>query len=76
MIHVNKDACIACGLCFGTHPEYFAFGSDGKAEAIKQPTTDEERTIVEEAIDNCPVGAVSDEKIIEMKPQAEMPMAA
>jgi len=77
MIQVNKEACIACGLCFGTHPEYFAFGADGKAEAIKQPTTDEEMATVQEAIDNCPVWAISDEKVVEMiPPQEEMPVAA
>jgi ferredoxin len=77
MIQVNQDACIACGLCFGTHPEFFAFAANGKAEAIKQPTTDEEKATVQEAIDNCPVGAISDEKVVEMHaPQEDMPMAA
>ena len=76
MVQVNKEACIACGLCFGTHPEYFAFGADGKAEVIKQPETNEEIASVHEAIANCPVWAISDEKVIEMKPQADMPMAA
>ncbi|MEI7563724.1 MAG: ferredoxin, partial [bacterium] len=55
MVQVDKDLCIACGLCFSTHPDFFALGADGKAEAIKQTTTDEEMASVQEAIDNCPV---------------------
>jgi hypothetical protein len=44
-------------------------GADGKAEAIKQPVTDEEVVLVQEAIDNCPVTAISHTKVIEMNPQ-------
>jgi ferredoxin len=76
MVLVDKDACIACGLCFGTHSEFFTFGPDGKAEAIKQPTTDEEIATIQEAIDNCPVGAISDTKVVEMTPPQDIPMAA
>lgn len=62
MVQVNKEWCIACGLCFTSHADFFAFGADGKAEAIKQPVTDEEIASVQEAIDNCPVGAITDTK--------------
>ena len=68
MVQVDKDLCIACGLCFSTHPDFFALGADGKAEAIKQTTTDEEMASVQEAIDNCPVGAISTITVEEVTP--------
>ena len=49
-VSVDKDLCIACGLCVGTAPSIFSFGDDGKAEAG-----------AEEAINNCPVGAIKGE---------------
>lgn len=60
MVQVDKDACIACGLCFGTYQNLFHFGDDGKASVVKQPETDEEEKMVQDAIDACPVGAISD----------------
>lgn len=59
MVQVDKDLCISCGLCVHTHSDFFAFGTDNKAEAIKQPTTDEEMAMVQEAINDCPVTAIS-----------------
>lgn len=76
MVQVDKNLCIACGLCFSSHPDFFALGADGKAEAIKQPTTDEEIASVQEAIAGCPVTAISNAKVIDMPQQDEMKMAA
>lgn len=60
MSKVDKNLCIACGICFGTHPDLFALGADGKAEAIKQPETPEEKANSEDAKNSCPVGAISE----------------
>ena len=57
---VNQDTCIGCGLCISTVPEVFEVNADGKAEACG-PTTDENRAAVQEAIDACPVQAISAE---------------
>lgn len=57
---VNKDTCIGCGLCISTVPEVFEVNADGKAEACGH-TTDENRAAVQEAIDACPVQAISAE---------------
>ena len=58
--HVNEDVCIGCGLCISTVPEVFEVNADGKAEACGH-TTDENRAAVQEAIDACPVQAISAE---------------
>ena len=57
---VNQDTCIGCGLCISTMPEVFEVNADGKAEACGH-TTDENRAAVQEAIDACPVQAISAE---------------
>ncbi len=60
MVQVDKNLCISCGVCFGVHSQFFALWTDGKAEAIKQPTTDEERASVQDAIVSCPATAISE----------------
>lgn len=57
---VNQDTCIGCGLCISTVPEVFEVNADSKAEAYGH-TTDENRAAVQEAIDACPVQAISAE---------------
>lgn len=57
---VNKDMCIGCGLCTGIADGVFEIGDDGKAEAIVD-TTDENKAVVEDAINSCPVSAISEE---------------
>ena len=57
MPKVDQDMCIGCGLCVGSCPEVFEFNDDGKAEAIEGATSDS----VEDVIDNCPVGAISED---------------
>ena len=57
---VNQDTCIGCGLCISTVPEVFDVNADGKAEPSGH-TTDENRAAVQEAIDACPVQAISAE---------------
>ncbi len=54
--NIDKDSCIGCGLCIGSHPEIFAFDDEGKADVIAEG--DEEA--VADAIANCPVQAISD----------------
>jgi ferredoxin len=57
---VNQETCIGCGLCISTAPSVFRMGDDGKAEAFSQPAAEEEAA-VREAIDACPVSAISEE---------------
>ena len=53
-LKVNKDACIGCGLCVGSYPETFEFDEEGKATVI----ADMDEAVVDEAISNCPAGAI------------------
>lgn len=55
---VNQDTCIGCGLCISTVPDVFAVTADGKAEVYGH-TTPENKSAVQEAIDACPVQAIS-----------------
>lgn len=58
--NVNKDVCIGCGLCTGIAEDVFRIGDDGKAEAYAD-TTDSNKASVEDAINSCPVSAISEE---------------
>ena len=51
---VDKDMCIACGLCCGSHPDIFAFADDGKAECIAEGNDED----IDDAIASCPVAAI------------------
>ena len=55
---VDQTVCIGCGICPATAPENFAL--DGAtAHVKKQPATPEEETKCNEALESCPVSAIS-----------------
>ncbi|WP_173441798.1 ferredoxin [Selenomonas ruminantium] len=56
-IYVDKDKCVACGMCVDSCPLGFHFGSDGLAEGnqdIPQDIVDD----VWQTIEDCPVAAI------------------
>jgi len=55
VIKIDKKKCIGCGACISTCPQVFEMGSDGKAKVKAQ----KDLPCVKEAIENCPVGAIS-----------------
>lgn len=55
---VDQSGCIGCGLCVATAPEVFCMNDDGVAECCKD-VDDEERDVVQAAIDECPVSVIS-----------------
>lgn len=55
MVKVNKTKCIGCGACTSTCPQVFEMGDDGKAKVKAQ----KDLPCVTEAIDGCPVEAIS-----------------
>ncbi len=56
-LKVDRDLCTGCGLCAQLCPEAFEIGDDGYSHVI--PGADESLPCVDEAIDQCPVGAIS-----------------
>ncbi len=55
------DQCIDCDLCRETAPENFTRNEDGGYSYVyKQPESDDERALCEEAMEGCPVEAIGD----------------
>ncbi|MBO4380885.1 MAG: ferredoxin [Clostridia bacterium] len=57
--YVDKELCIGCGFCVSCCPEVFRQDETEKAE-VYADTTDENKEQVQEAIDGCPVCAISE----------------
>ncbi len=65
---VDRDACIACGVCASTCPDVFEMSpDDGKSRIVESlragsesvgNVPDELRGCVENAASSCPVGAI------------------
>ena len=55
-LHVNKEACIGCGLCVSTASKNFDF-DDNVSEVISQE--DIESAEVKMAMESCPTNAIS-----------------
>lgn len=58
-IVVDRTKCSGIGLCEMTAPNVFEVGDDGQSVAINENPPESERAVVEEAIANCPTGALS-----------------
>lgn len=56
-LKVDLDLCTGCGLCAQICPEVFEMGDDGYSHV--RSGSDETLSCVDEAIDQCPVGAIS-----------------
>lgn len=59
-VYVDHDLCIGCSLCAGIEPNVFQMNDDNLAEVIAETTPQTENTVAE-AIDSCPVSAISQE---------------
>lgn len=55
---VDQCLCIGCGACVALCPRVFRMGEDGKS-GVCQAVTEETLSQVQEAIDSCPVTAIS-----------------
>lgn len=56
MVSVDQALCSGCGLCIELCPEVFTWGSDGKAQAVKDYC---EIHNVEEIANQCPMEAIN-----------------
>ena len=54
---VDPDLCTGCGACADTCPEVFQLGDDNIARVTNPQGAGEDR--IQEAIDSCPVEAIS-----------------
>ena len=57
MVKVDKKLCIGCGTCASICSEVFEMGKDKKAQVKKDAK--EDSPCVDEAIEMCPAGAIS-----------------
>ncbi|HSI86974.1 MAG: ferredoxin [Candidatus Methylacidiphilales bacterium] len=56
------NQCIDCDLCRETAPDNFGRNDDGGYSYVyKQPETDEEKQLCQEAKEGCPVEAIGDD---------------
>lgn len=59
---VDKDTCVACGLCPSICPECFDMQDDGKAGAIVDEVPEGAIDSAKEAEESCPVDAIEIEE--------------
>lgn len=57
--YVDKDGCIACGLCPDICPEIFQMEDDGKAGASKEEVPENLIPSAKEAEEQCPVAVIT-----------------
>jgi ferredoxin len=56
---VDRDLCIGCELCVDTCPEIFVMREDGYSYVIVDPIPHEEYDCAQEAVEICPVTAIT-----------------
>lgn len=54
---VDKDLCVGCALCAQVCSEVFDMGADGVA--VVKADADLNAACIQDAVDQCPVGAIS-----------------
>lgn len=54
---VDQDECSGAAVCVAIAPEVFELNDEGKAEVVDPEGADEET--IQQAIDGCPVDAIS-----------------
>ena len=59
-IVVDHNKCIGCGICVGTDPNHFDYEDSGLSHPISQENIED--ASVQEAINACPVAAISIEE--------------
>jgi ferredoxin len=58
-VAVDTTKCSGIGLCEVAAPTVFEIGDDGQAMAINPEPSEDERAAVEQAVSECPTGALS-----------------
>jgi ferredoxin len=60
-IKIDQDKCLRCGMCTGTAMDVFSFDDEGNIKVNEENITEENKDSIEDAINSCPVGAISKE---------------
>jgi ferredoxin len=55
---IERDGCIACGVCVEVCPQVFYFADDGLADVKAEVTKDTQEMAIE-ARDSCPVSVIN-----------------
>jgi ferredoxin len=58
-VKVDTAKCTGIGLCEIAAPTVFEVGDDGQSRAINPEPSEDERASVEQAVSECPTGALS-----------------
>jgi ferredoxin len=58
---IKVNGCIGCGACTGVAPEVFEMDDNGLSTVKVEKLTPEQAEAVKDAIDVCPVGAITEE---------------
>lgn len=61
-LRVNPAKCSGVGLCEMTAPTVYAVGDDGQSHLLHDHPDEAEMGLVDEAVANCPTGALSIEQ--------------
>ncbi len=59
MIKIDQDKCLRCGMCTGIAMDIFDFDDDGNIKVDEELINEDNIELVEDAINSCPVGAIS-----------------
>ena len=59
MYKVDNDKCLRCGMCTGIAMDVFNFDDEGNIEVNEEKVNEENKDSIEDAINSCPVGAIS-----------------
>jgi ferredoxin len=61
--YTTRD-CVLCHTCHEMAPTHFAMSSDGDhMVVVLQPRSDEEKALVAEAMEGCPMDAIRDDGV-------------
>ncbi|NMA65535.1 MAG: ferredoxin [Clostridiaceae bacterium] len=55
---IDRDGCIACGLCPDICPEVFRMADDGFAEVYVDEVPEDAEDTAQEAAESCPVSVI------------------
>lgn len=57
--YIDREGCIACGLCANTCPEVFRMADDGLAEVFADEIPTTAQTSAVDARKGCPVAVIN-----------------